>query len=72
MTSLPLVCANAPPKNEKDAPRRGEPRRHQRLIAALEYGFLFVVSKISGSIFWAAECRRSKLADEMERVRWER
>ena len=49
------------PKN--DEPRR-EPGRHQKLAA--EYKLLSLIANLFGSIFWWAECRRWRVADELE------
>jgi hypothetical protein len=48
------------PKN--DEPRR-EPGRHQKLAA--EYKLLSLIANLFGSIFWWAECRRWRVADEL-------
>ena len=49
-------------------PRR-ETGLHQRLAA--EYALLSLLANLFGSIFWAVEQRRWKIADELERAQWE-
>jgi hypothetical protein len=49
------------PKN--DEPRR-EPGRHQKLAA--EYQLLSILSNLTGSVFWWAEQKRWRLADQLE------
>jgi hypothetical protein len=49
------------PKNDE---RRRAPARHQKLAA--EYLLLSFLSNLSGSVFWWAEQRRWKLADQIE------
>jgi len=51
------------PRN--DEPRRGEPGRHQKL-AIVEYGLFSFLSNVTGGIFWWAEQRKWKLADQLE------
>jgi hypothetical protein len=50
------------PRN--DEPRR-EPGRHQKL-AVVEYGLVAFLSSLSGAIFWWAEQKKWKLADQIE------
>ena len=51
------------------SPSRKEPRREpgrQKLLAILKYGLFAFVSNLTGSIFWWAEQRKWKLADQLE------
>jgi hypothetical protein len=51
---------------EKDAPRRGEPGRHRKLLATLGYGLFTVMSMVTGSVFWWSEQKRWRIADKLE------
>jgi hypothetical protein len=56
-----------PPKN--DEPGR-EPGCHRKL-AAIEYELLSFVSKVTGSMFWWAEQKRWKIAEQIEQLKLE-
>jgi hypothetical protein len=49
------------PRN--DEPRR-EPGRHPKL--PIKYGLFSILSNVTGSIFWWAEQKKWKLADQLE------
>ena len=52
-----------------DEPRR-EPGRHQKL--AIEYVLFAFLSNLTGSVFWWAEQKKWKLADQIEELEWQR
>jgi hypothetical protein len=56
------------PKN--DEPRL-EPGIHQKLASA-QYAVLSILSKITGSVFWWAEQKRWRLADQLDELEWQR
>jgi len=56
------------PKN--DEPRR-EPGRHLKQLA-IEYGLFSLLSNLTGSIFWWAEQKKWKLADQLEELELQR
>jgi hypothetical protein len=58
---------NGPTRNDE---RRESPARHQRLSA--EYRLLSIIANIPGSLFWWAEQKQSRLADELEELEWQR
>jgi len=52
-----------------DEPRR-EPGHHQKLAA--KYQLLSILSNVTGSVFWWAEQKRWRLADQLEELEWQR
>jgi len=57
-----------------DVPKKDEPRqvpgRHQKLAA--KYQLLSILSNVTGSVFWWAEQKRWRLADQLEELEWQR
>jgi hypothetical protein len=57
-----------------EVPRNDEPRRvpgrHQKL--SIEYVLFAFLSNLTGSIFWWAEQKKWKLADQLEQLEWQR
>jgi hypothetical protein len=51
------------PRN--DEPRR-EPGRHQNQKLAIEYRLFEFLSNLTGAVFWWAEQKKWKLADQIE------
>ena len=51
-----------------DEPRR-EPGLHQKLAFA-EYELFALLSNVTGAVFWWAEQKKWKLADQIELRRW--
>jgi hypothetical protein len=50
------------PRNDE---RRLEPARHHPKLA-IKYGLFSFLSNVTGSIFWLAEQKKWKLADQLE------
>ena len=56
------------PKN--DEPRREPGRHHQNLT--IQYVLFSFLSNVTGSLFWWAEQKRWRLADQIEELEWQR
>jgi hypothetical protein len=56
------------PKNDE---RRLEPARHHQKLA-IEYVLFAFLSNLTGSVFWWAEQKNWKLADQIEELEWQR
>jgi hypothetical protein len=52
----------------KDEPRRQPGRHHQKL--AIEYRLFSLLSNVTGSVFWWAEQKKWKVADQIDQHRW--
>jgi len=56
-----------------DGPRKSEPRRHPGLHhqnRTIQFGLFSLLSNVTGSVFWWAEQKKWKLADQIEQRRW--
>jgi hypothetical protein len=51
------------PRN--DEPRR-EPGRHHQKLAIVGYGLFTFLSNVTGAVFWWAEQKKWRLADQIE------
>jgi hypothetical protein len=56
-----------------DGPRKSEPRRHpgrHHQNLTIQFGLFSFLSNVTGSVFWWAEQKKWKLADQLEELKW--
>ena len=54
------------PRNDE---RRFQPGRHHQNLT-IQFGLFSLLSNVTGSVFWWAEQKKWKLADQIEQRRW--